>query len=149
MIKKHRVINVLLGLMLFFVIPCLTLAGEALEVQQQDGVSYVSGGVSDQEQQALKEMGKDFNLHLTFAVEEGNYLSGVQVRIMDQEGKTVLDKVSNGPMFYANLEPGTYTVQASGFDQSFEETVQVEEGGQVEKVFQWETPTEELEEPAA
>lgn len=146
MIKTKSLVSTLLILMLGSI---LTVAGaqEPVEVKQQDGISYVGGGVSDEEQQAIKGMADQFNLHLTFAVEEGNYLSDVQVSILDQEGNTVLDTTSTGPLFYADLEPGTYTVRVNGFDQSFQETVQLEEGGQVAKVFHWETPTEELEEP--
>lgn len=146
MIKTKSFVSTLL---ILIVSSILTFAGaqESLEVQQQDGVSFVGGGVSDEEQQAIKGMADQFNLHLTFADEAGHYLSDVQVSILDQEGNSVLDTTSKGPLFYADLEPGTYTVHVSGFDQSFEETVQLEEGAQVAKVFHWETPSEELEEP--
>ena len=81
--------------------------------QSENGVSYVSGGVGESSEQAMREVANQYNLHLTFAAADGSYLADIPVTIQDSKGNTVLDTVSPGPLFYANLTPGTYTMAAS------------------------------------
>ena len=112
--------------------------GEALQVQQHNGISYVSGGVSDSEQATIKEMGKDYNLQVLAALEEGNYLSDVDVTIVNAQGETVLQTVTNGPMLFAQLPAGSYTVYAKapeGAEQ--QQSVQVASSGQAHADFRW------------
>lgn len=89
-------------------------AAGAPTIGQQGDVSYVSGGVGDEEQKRLEEMARDFNLEVTFAGRSGAYGGGSRVEIRDQAGKTLIDAESRGPLFYAKLPPGSYTVSASG-----------------------------------
>ncbi len=81
-----------------------------LTVRNQDGVAYVSGGVGTEEMQALKAMSAHFNLKVTMATNSGHFVSDVEVRIEDSHGQTVLDTVADGPLLFAQLKPGTYTV---------------------------------------
>lgn len=90
----------------------LPFSAPALETQKQGEISYVSGGVGNDERDAIKAMQKDFNLRLMFATQEGPYLSGTHVEILDSKGVSVLATVSDGPFFYAQLPAGTYTVKA-------------------------------------
>lgn len=110
---------------------------EALKVERQGDISYISGGVGEQEQQAIKDLGRNFNLKLVMAIEAGNYLSGTQVKIQDAEGNTVLEAVSEGPFFYAELPPGTYTVEASGFGDNYQKTATLTGQNQVQLDFYW------------
>jgi hypothetical protein len=115
-----------------------TLQAESLQVENYDGIDYVSGGIGDSEQQALQEMASDFNLGLIFAVREsGNYLNDIDVQIQDSAGETVLETTSNGPMLYADLEPGSYTVEASGYGETYSQTVDLQEGQQETVNFAW------------
>lgn len=105
-------------------------AAEDLKAQQQNDVSFVSGGISNAEQQAIKQMGRDYSLMVTFAIPAGNYLSGGTLQIRDGQGNTVLDVETKGPIFYADLEPGTYTVSAEPLEyeeQRAERTVEIGE----------------------
>ena len=117
------------------------LLGDALIVKQQGDVRYVSGGVSDEEQQAIKDLGEDFDLKLTFSTEEGKYLSDVNVLIKDAQDNTVLETVTDGPLLYTNLTPGTYTVEASGFGQQFQKQAQVKDNQQEQLIFRWDSST--------
>ena len=112
--------------------------GEALEVQQYNGISYVSGGVSDSEQAAIKEMGKDYNLRVLAALEEGNYLSDVDVTIVNAQGETVLQTVTSGPMLFAQLPAGSYTVHAKAPEgEEQQQTVQIASNSQAHADFRW------------
>ncbi|HUK11236.1 MAG TPA: hypothetical protein VLX09_25445 [Stellaceae bacterium] len=79
-------------------------------VQNQGGVTYVSGGVGVDERQALRSAASDFNLHLLFAGPAGAYLAKIEVIVTDDRGVKVLDAFSNGPYFMAKLQPGRYRV---------------------------------------
>lgn len=81
-------------------------------VKSQDSVSYVSGGVTLDERDAMKPMAKDYNLRMSFALNVGNYVADVKVKVLSAKGKSVLDVVSDGPWLYANLPAGKYKVTA-------------------------------------
>lgn len=118
------------------------LAQDALEkpkVQHQNDVAYVSGGISKEEQQALQAMSGDYSLMVTFAIPEGNYISGGKMKIEDDQGGTILDIETKGPIFYANLQPGMYTITAEPLDydeQRAQRKVEIGEG-QASVHFTW------------
>ncbi|MEE4378660.1 MAG: carboxypeptidase-like regulatory domain-containing protein [Candidatus Competibacteraceae bacterium] len=115
-----------------------TVQATELVAQKYNEVAYISGGIGDQEQAALKAMANEFNLNLVFAVEEGgNYLSNVAVRVYDAQGYLTLDVLSNGPMFYASLPAGQYKVEVSGFGETYQQNVDVKESGQESVNFTW------------
>ncbi len=119
-------------------IPPVVLAQEgALEIQNYQGIAFVTGGVGEEEREFLRTVDRDFNLKLMFAIKEGNYLSDVQVSIRDKKGQPVLEAVANGPFFYAKLPPGTYTVVVNGPGQSFRQSVQVTGRKQARLNFYW------------
>ena len=89
----------------------------SLEVHRQGDVSYVSGGVGDDGKSAIESVSKDFNLALTLANPSGEYLGGARVAVRDASGKAVLDADSQGPLFYAELPPGKYTIAVSEGDR--------------------------------
>jgi hypothetical protein len=77
------------------------------------GVSYVSGGIGTDSTDRLSSLAGDFNLKLVFAMNSGNYVSGVRVAIADAAGKTVLDTTSEGPWFLTKIPAGNYQVVAT------------------------------------
>jgi hypothetical protein len=82
-----------------------------LEPKTENGVTYISGGVGGGEQETLRAMEGNYNLRLTFAARQnGEYLSDIKVTILGSKGDRILQTVSNGPLFYAQLKPGTYKV---------------------------------------
>ena len=113
------------------------VAESQLEVKLYNDTPYVSGGVGEGERQLLNSMSKRFNLKLVFANKSGHFLSDVRVLIEDRSRNTVLEAVSDGPLFYAELPPGRYTVVAEGFGRSMTRTVQVPPGRQTQLDFYW------------
>ena len=75
-------------------------------------VPFVSGGIGEEGRQAIAEVQQDYNLKLVFTGHGGMYLSDVSVGIRDSHGQEILRTESDGPILLANLEPGTYTVDA-------------------------------------
>jgi hypothetical protein len=94
--------------------------------QQQNGITYINGGVGQEEQTALKSQRADYNLLLTFATQKsGAYRSDVQLDITDAKGTNLLSVANTGPMFYAKLPPGTYRISAAAEGKTFKRTVKV------------------------
>jgi hypothetical protein len=97
------------------------------------GIAYVSGGVGNAQQQAMKDAMKDYDLRLTFAREQtGSYLASVKVTIDrrdgDHAGTLVLDTVSGGPMLFVKLPDGKYDVRAEVERQVQTRTVSIRQG---------------------
>ena len=106
------------------------------EMKQQGEVSYVSGGVGDEEQKQLEEIAKGYNLKITFAGPSGAYGGGSRVAIRNSAGKTVLDAQSRGPLFYAELPPGRYNITSSEFGRAAQtKTVELGARGRSDVLF--------------
>ncbi len=81
--------------------------------QTQGEVTFVSGGIGEDEHKALRAIQGQYNLHLTFAVKgSGEYASDVKVKIEDAKGHTILNTAAAGPHLFAKLKPGHYKVTA-------------------------------------
>jgi hypothetical protein len=118
---------------------CLALpAAQAAGPQQQNGISYINGGVGQDEQNAMRAMRADYNLLLTFATKEsGAFRSDVQLDIMDAKGASLLSVPNTGPMFYAKLPAGTYRISAAAEGKTFKRTVKLG-GAPREMTLHWE-----------
>lgn len=117
--------------------PSTAVAGEA-QVKQQDGISYVSGGIANEGQAKVKELGQDMPLHLVFARSDGgNYMADVAVMIADKSGKTVFDLKSSDPLLYVKLPAGSYKVTAKGEGKTVERNVEVPAKGQKTETLRW------------
>jgi len=101
--------------LLLFVISMLyaSISTEAVEpqVNQQENIAYVSGGIGQDEQDTIDQQGKGFSLKITTATHNGHYLSGGRILIMDSSDNQLLEASGQGPIFYADLEPGTYRIK--------------------------------------
>lgn len=86
----------------------------ALEAMEAGGIRYMSGGIGEEELEELKAMEGQFNLKIVMAMKNGEYVSDEPVVIRDAGGATVLEAVSDGPLFYAKLPPGRYAAAAGG-----------------------------------
>ncbi|MDP1665903.1 MAG: carboxypeptidase regulatory-like domain-containing protein [Methylobacter sp.] len=88
-----------------------------IKPQTQGEVTFVTGGVGENERNAMQAMRAEYNLNLLFSVRDtGEYLSDVTVRITDSRGNTLMESVSDGPMLFAKLKPGRYIISADRGD---------------------------------
>jgi hypothetical protein len=76
-------------------------------------VPAVSGGVSLNARDTLRGSESNANLKMVFALNTGNYVSDVGVKVTNSKGELVIDDVSNGPWLLARLPNGSYTAQAT------------------------------------
>jgi hypothetical protein len=132
-IRTLVVAGALAGMTLFGVGPAH--AAEPLQVVKQGNVSYVSGGIGDQSQSRMSSLARDFNLELTLADRQGDYLGGADVAVHDASGRSVLHTESQGPLFLARLTPGKYTVTVSEAGHEQKRSVAVPQHGRAAIVF--------------
>ena len=82
----------------------------------QGNVSYMSGGVGQDEAAAMRKEGAHFPLTVEFvqhAKPRDEYLANIDVRIRDAHGSTELTTRSDGPFLLAKLPPGKYQITAN------------------------------------
>lgn len=106
-------------------------------VREQAGVNYVSGGIGLDERAQLEALGTELSLRLTFALDTGSFLSDIPVRVVDGSGRVVIEATSEGPIFFAGLAPGVYTVEVGPPGEEQRRTVRIVAGRQTEASFFW------------
>ena len=107
------------------------------QIQQQGGVSFVSGGVGQDESQALRSAASQWPLSLRFTARSGEFLADVHVTIEDAHGTSVLDTTSRGPYMLVKVPPGRYSVHVSHAGISKTSAVTVRASGTARTTFAW------------
>ncbi|MBN3791205.1 carboxypeptidase regulatory-like domain-containing protein [Burkholderia sp. Bp8963] len=104
---------------------------------QQGDVSFVSGGIGQDESTAFQRNEAAWPLALRFTGAGGEFLADVHVRITDAKGAEVLKTDAHGPYMLVKLPPGRYTVTASyqGKDEAHDVTVGAKGGAK--QAFTW------------
>ena len=107
-------------------------------VRTQDGVSWVSGGITDEERGELVLMLPAHNLKLITAAERsGAYLTGVGIVILDARGTKVLDARLEGPWFLGQLPAGRYDLLLTYDGVTQKRTVTIPASGRRDGYFYW------------
>ena len=88
-------------------------AGALTRGTTEAGQAFVSGGITPDEVDTLKDERKQYSVALlTVAKGSGAYLADVHVTITDAKGVAVLDTVMDGPWLLVNLPAGRYKLVA-------------------------------------
>ncbi len=111
-------------------------ADDVLEIQQQGNISYVSGGIGRDESNALEAVQKNYNFRITSADKSGHFYGNTRILVTDSQGASVLDVVG-GPLIYANLPNGRYTVEGSSEGQSKKQAFTISGKKPVTIHFSW------------
>ncbi|APR34798.1 hypothetical protein [Paraburkholderia sp. SOS3] len=106
---------------------------------ERNGVTYITGGVGEDEAHAFRQAAPRYNLRLTFASKTGQYLSDVDVRISSGE-RTVLAVRTDGPFLFVRLPAGSYRVSARDRQVTEARQVAVPRTGGVDLRFYWDDP---------
>lgn len=73
--------------------------------------SWMSGGIGDDARREMRKAAGAYNLHLVFSGRDGNYLASIPFSVR-QNGREVFSGITEGPLLYLRLPPGTYQVSA-------------------------------------
>lgn len=117
---NHHVMKLFLGKFvlapLFMLILLSSCYAQLPKVQTQGDISYVSGGIGEDESRAMKRELKSWPLYIEFSEYFDNqdlWVAQVYLRILDLKGKTLFDTTVDGPMFLGKLPPGNYELLAT------------------------------------
>src|SRR5512146_125350 len=96
------------GLALAFAAAAANAAGLPPE-HQAGSVSYVSGGVSDDDAAAFKQMRSSYPLSIELVQQQpgrNEFTADANVKVIDMNGNVVLDAKADGPFMLVRLPPG-------------------------------------------
>jgi hypothetical protein len=94
------------------------------DVRMRGDISYITGGVGDEETEAMKSERGDYNLHIMNSDANGHFAGTRNILISDAKGNELLD-ADSGPLFYANLPKGRYIVEASSNSETKRKKVNI------------------------
>ncbi len=124
-----------------FALPAAAAPGSNLPAAHHEGaVTYISGGVGQQEANAIRHVAKYYPLELDFLLKSkprDKYLAGVKVRIRDMHNKMVLNITSHGPFLLAKLPEGKYAVSAERNHDLMNREVHIVTKEHRRVVFEW------------
>ncbi|MGE3624428.1 MAG: hypothetical protein AB7H77_11235 [Bdellovibrionales bacterium] len=103
---------------------------------QTENVRYITGGIGDEERDALNSVKQRYNLHVTSTNMQGEFNGSTQIIVRDRQDNTTL-KVDAGPLFYADLPAGSYTVEAVNGGQKKEQKISLAQGKSASLYFRW------------
>lgn len=97
---------------------CLTTSvwAQIPDTQRSLGVSYITGGVGEEESTAILAEAKQWPLLLELSQLEngrGVWIFGSQIKIVNAKGAVIFDAKADGPYMLVNLDAGDYVIQAS------------------------------------
>ena len=106
----------------------------------QGVIAYVTGGIGQDEVNAIKQVAAQYPLELEFArtaIPQNEYVTDIKVLIKDHQGKPVLDTVSDGPFLLAKLPDGKYTVNVNRHGSTKQRAVQIRSQQHERLIFVW------------
>jgi hypothetical protein len=119
----------------------LAFASAPALAQQAAGEPHViTGGVGAEAREDFMKAYRDHNLHLAFADRSGAFLADVEVAIRDAQGREVWSGTTEGPLLFARLPSGRYTVHAEFDGEARQRSIQVGERAGLMQYFHWDVP---------
>lgn len=98
----------------------LLIGGAALAqipaTQYANGISYITGGVGEEESLAIVAEAKQWPLFLELSQLEngrGIWIFGANIKILNSKQKVVFEAQADGPYMLINLDAGDYSIEAS------------------------------------
>lgn len=114
-------------------------------VQMQGVVSYITGGIGEDEAAAVKHAAATYPLEMLFvekARPKDEFLADVKVSVLDRSGHSLLQTTAEGPFLLAKLPAGKYKIEAEYGGEQKHQTVEVRSGRHQRAVFVWAAHTD-------
>ncbi len=91
---------------------------QASEVNRQeyaavDLIPYVTGGIGATEREEMHAIEPNYNFRLEMATASGHYIGNADVEIRDANGDVMLQTKADGPLLFADLDPGKYSLNVT------------------------------------
>ena len=102
------------------------------------GLSYMTGGIGEEDAAIMRANAKNFTLNLVFSEgTSGQSVTDVNVNIYNEQSETVFRIVGSKPMLYVNLPAGTYTILANNNGQKLRQKFTAEENENQRIILNW------------
>ena len=75
----------------------------------------MSGGIGDEALADMRKVAAAYNVHVVFSEQRGNYLASIPftvARLAAGNQQQIYSAVSDGPLLYLKLPPGSYQIAA-------------------------------------
>jgi hypothetical protein len=113
----------------------MTSSISQLEKKTENGITYVCGGIGQNEQQEMKQAASKYDLMVTFAASNGAYVADVDVDIADARGNQMLSTTCDGPIMLVDLpKGGNYKIMAEAGGRTLTRNAEVRSGSGVDVV---------------
>ena len=112
------------------------------KVQTQGNITYISGGIGEDEAAAMKAESKSWPLSIEFSehlVNQDLWVAQVYLRILDSKGKTLFDTTVDGPIFLGKLPPGNYELLATYQEVTKRRVIEIKQGQHIKESFNWQS----------
>ena len=112
------------------------------KVQTQGNITYISGGIGEDEAAAMKAKSKSWPLSIEFSehlVNQDLWVAQVYLRILDSKGKTLFDTTVDGPIFLGKLPPGNYELLATYQGVTKRRAIEIKQGQHIKESFNWQS----------
>lgn len=103
-----------------FSVICLTcslmVCAQLPGTQYSQGISYISGGVGEEESQAILSEAKQWPLLLELSQLEngrGVWIFGAKIKILNAKNQVIFDAQADGPYMLVNLPAGEYLLEGA------------------------------------
>lgn len=77
----------------------------------QEEVLWMSGGIGDDARDEMRKAAATYNVQLMFADRQGSYLADIPFAVR-RNGREIYAGISEGPLLYLKLAPGSYQIAA-------------------------------------
>jgi len=91
----------------------------------QAAIPWLSGGVGDEALAEMHKVAASYNVQVIFSGQNGRYLASVPFSLTGADGREILAGVSEGPLLYLKLKPGSYRFSANIDHQWQNEAVRI------------------------
>jgi hypothetical protein len=109
-------------------------------VHTQGAVSYLTGGIGEDEAAAFRYAAARYPLEMLFvqkARPKDEFLADVRVSVRDRSGNLLLETTSEGPFLLARLPTGKYQIDAEISGERKHQVVDIRPGKHQRAVFVW------------
>jgi len=100
-----------------------------LQAHARRQANYLTSGAGTGQAQAMRTLAGNYNLKLAFAASgAARHPAYFKVAIQDDRGSTIIDTMSDGPLFYARVPDGLYRVVIESEGQTLIQIVNLQSG---------------------
>ena len=141
-IKYLLIVLLALMVILMFILPMSTY-GQLPKTQQQGDITYITGGVGEDESKAIRGDAKNWPLIVDFSQHLQNHdawISQVYLRILDLKGNAIFEVTTDGPFLLVNLPSGSYMLTATYEGITKTQKIQIVDGKAHRASLNWSLP---------